>query len=198
MKNHKLPSICLIASSKDFHKIEIALKAGIRWIQFREKNLPRKEILQYAYQIRDIAVKYNCLLTINDYVDIAIAVEADGVHIGQDDLPVEVVKKFFSGIIGLSTHNHEEAIDAQQRGVDYIGFGPIFYTKTKKDALTPRGLDMLSFILKSVKVPVLAIGGIKSENLYNIKEIGCSYLAVSSGILEGDIVKNVEKFFKIF
>ncbi len=198
MKNHKLPSICLIASSKDFPKIEIALKAGIRWIQFREKDLSRKEILQYAYQLRDITSKYNCLLTINDYTDIAIAVKADGVHVGQDDLPVEVAKKIFSGIIGLSTHNIEEAIDAQQKGVDYIGFGPIFYTKTKKEALAPRGLDMLSFILTNVKIPVLAIGGIKSENLGELKEIGCSYVAVSSGILEGDVVKNVEKFFKIF
>ena len=198
MINPELPSVCLIASSKDFPKIELALKAGIRWIQLREKDLPRKKILQYAYQFRDITSKYNCLLTINDYADVAIAVEADGVHVGQDDLPAEVIKKIFPGIIGVSTHNLKEAIEAQQKGADYIGFGPIFHTTTKKDALEPRGLNMLFFILKSIKIPVLAIGGIKYEKLDKLKEFGCRYVAVSSGILEGDVVKNVDNFLKFF
>ncbi|MCS7214924.1 MAG: thiamine phosphate synthase [Thermodesulfovibrio sp.] len=199
MKNPKLPSICLIVSSKDIpEKLEIALKAGIRWIQYREKELTRKDILANAFQVREITKRHDTLLTINDYLDIAIAVDADGVHLGQDDLPVEAAKKSFSGIIGLSTHNLEEAIEAKEKGVHYIGFGPIFHTTTKKDAYQPRGYDMLSCICKKLDIPVLAIGGIKKRHLKELKERGCRYLATSSGILDGEVKTNVEDFIKIF
>ncbi|MEN2994304.1 MAG: thiamine phosphate synthase [Thermodesulfovibrio sp.] len=199
MKGYKLPSICLIVSSKEIpEKLEVALKSGIRWIQYREKDLSRREILDYAFKTRKITKEYEALLTINDYVDIAIAVEADGVHLGQDDLPIEVAKRIFPGIIGISTHNLDEAIEAQKKGATYIGFGPIFYTTTKKDALKPRGYDMLSFVCKKLEIPVLAIGGIKKHHLQDLKKIGCKYLAVSSGILSGEVKKNVEDFLKFF
>ncbi|MCS7203441.1 MAG: thiamine phosphate synthase [Thermodesulfovibrio sp.] len=199
MKNFKLPSICLIVSHKEIpKKTEEALKAGVRWIQYREKELSRRETLYYSYKVRELTEKYNALLTINDYLDIAILVESQGLHLGQEDLPVEVAKKFFSGLIGLSTHDLKEAEEAVVKKADYIGFGPIFFTTTKKDALEPRGIDMLSLILKKVKIPVVAIGGIQKENLDELKNIGCKHIAVASGILEGDVIKNVEFFLKFF
>lgn len=199
MINPELPSICLIVSSKELpEKLEIALKAGIRWIQYREKELPRKEILKHAFLAREITEHYNTLLTINDYLDIAIAIKADGIHLGQDDLPIEVAKKFFSGIIGISTHNLQEALDAQKKGAHYIGYGPIFYTTTKKDALAPKGYDMLSLICRKIKVPVVAIGGIKKQHLEDLKAMGCRYVATASGILAGDVKRNIEDFLKVF
>lgn len=199
MTNPEFPSICVIVSSKEVpEKLEILLKAGIRWIQYREKDLSRKEILEKAFQVRDITHQYRALLTINDYLDIAIAVKADGVHLGQDDIPLEVAKKIFSGIIGISTHNLQEACEAENGGASYIGFGPVFYTTTKKNALEPRGYDILSLICKKINIPVVAIGGIKKEKLADLKALGCRYIAVSSGILEGDIMKNAKIFLKVF
>ncbi|MCS7163728.1 MAG: thiamine phosphate synthase [Thermodesulfovibrio sp.] len=199
MKDYKLPSICLIVSTREIpEKLEMALKSGIRWIQYREKDLSRREILDYAFKTRKITKQYDALLTINDYVDIAIAVQADGVHLGQDDLPIEAAKRIFPGIIGISTHNLDEAIEAQKKGANYIGFGPIFHTTTKKDALNPIGYDILSFVCKELEIPVLAIGGIKKQHLQDLKKIGCKYLAVSSGILSGEVKRNVEDFLKFF
>ncbi len=199
MTPNRLPSICLIVSSNEiFSKVEIALKAGIKWIQFREKELSRKEIFYFALKLRDLTFQYNALLTINDYLDIAIACQADGVHLGQDDLPLEAAKKIFSGIIGISTHNLQEALKAQKKGAHYIGFGPIFRTLTKKDALEPRGCDMLSLIQKKIQIPVFAIGGINLENIEKIIECGCTHIALSSGILSGDVEGNIEKFTKVF
>ncbi len=198
MKKAELPSICLIISSNDVPiKAERALKSGIKWIQLREKDLPRRDILYSALKLKELTDKYNSILTINDYLDIAIASEAQGIHLGQDDLPIDVAKKLFFGIIGISTHNLQEALKAEGKSADYIGFGPIFKTKTKKNALEPRGLSMLSLIQKKIKIPIVAIGGINFNNLEKIIKCGCKHIAVSSGILLGDIEKNIEKFMNI-
>lgn len=199
MIKNKLPPICLILSSKDIpDKAEIALKSGIKWVQLREKELSRKTILYSALKLKDLTIKYNSLLTINDYLDIAIASQAEGIHLGQDDLSIDIAKKLFSGIIGISTHNIEEALEAEKASANYIGFGPIFKTFTKKDALEPRGVSVLSLIQKKIKIPVVAIGGITSDNLEKILESGCKNIAVSSGILLGDIRENIKKFMSIF
>lgn len=199
MKKSDLPEICLIVSSDSFpEKVETALEAGIRWIQLREKSLIRREILNFAEKLRKLTSKYNCLLTINDHLDIAIAVEADGVHLGQDDFPAWEAKRIFSGTVGLSTHNIEEVKEAQKIGVDYIGFGPMFQTKTKKDALPPRSLEEAREAIKISKIPVLLIGGIRYSSLSSLSKIGMTHVAVSSGILEGDVAKNVSNFIKFF
>lgn len=199
MTKFNLPPVCLIIDSKEFpQKLELALKAGIKWIQYREKNLSRRKILEYAYKIREITSKYGSILTINDYLDIAISVKADGVHFGQEDFPAEEAKRLFSGIIGISTHNINEAKEAEIIGVDYIGFGPVFKTTTKKDALEPRETSMISFICKKINIPVVLIGGIKIGNVSSLLEKGCRHVAVSSGILEGDITCNVRNLLNFF
>jgi thiamine-phosphate pyrophosphorylase len=199
MNEIKLPPICLIISSKEIpEKAEIALKSGIKWIQYREKDLPRKDILENAFRIKEIISKYDGILTINDHVDIAIVTESEGIHLGQDDLPIDATKKIFSGIIGISTHNLHEALEAKKGGANYIGFGPMFRTITKKNALAPRKSYMLSLVCKKIDIPVLAIGGINVYNINMIKETGCRYVAVSSGILRDDMKRNIEKFLKVF
>jgi thiamine-phosphate pyrophosphorylase len=121
---------------------------------------------------------------VNDHPDIAMAVDADGVHLGQDDLPVEEARKLMGGsrIIGVSTHSVEQARAAQSAGADYIGFGPIFTTKTK-DAGPHRGIEGLREVRKAVKLPVIAIGGINGGNLDNALEAGADGVAVISAIL---------------
>jgi thiamine-phosphate pyrophosphorylase len=121
---------------------------------------------------------------VNDHPDIAMAVEADGVHLGQDDLPVEVARKLMGGsrIIGVSTHSVEQARAAQSAGADYIGFGPIFTTRTK-DAGPRQGIEGLRQVRKAVTLPVIAIGGINSGNLDEVLKAGADGVAVISAIL---------------
>ncbi len=174
-----------------------ALKAGIGWIQYREKERSRRDIYFRASMLREITRSFDSCLIINDYPDIALMVDADGVHLGQDDLPLEEARKIMGKkIIGISTHNLQEAIEAEKNGADYIGFGAIFKTTTKSDA-NVQGLESLRDIVKHIKIPVIAIGGINKGNLESVLNTGCYGVAVSSGLLKGDIEENVKGFLSI-
>jgi thiamine-phosphate pyrophosphorylase len=174
------------------------LEAGARWVQYREKGRSRREIHEEALRLRRLTKNYNAVFIINDYVDIAICVDADGVHLGQDDLPLKEARKIIgrNRIIGISTHNLQQAIDAGMDGADYIGFGPVFRTVTK-DAGEPRGTDMLREVKTKVKIPVVAIGGINLENIMPVLNTGIDAIAVASAILIGDIDKNVRQFLNL-
>lgn len=174
------------------------LGAGIRWVQYREKEKSRKDIYQESLIVREMTRQYNAVFIVNDHADIAFAVGAEGVHLGQDDLPIREARKILgkNKIIGLSTHDIEQALNAKKEGADYIGFGPIFHTKTK-EAGEPRGLDMLRNVKKLVDIPVVAIGGINHENVRSVLETGVDAIAVASAILIGDIEDNVKKFLDI-
>jgi len=132
---------------------------------------------------------------VNDYIDIALAVNADGVHLGQEDMPVEEARRIMGRkkIIGISTHSLRQAKEAQDRGADYIGFGPMFHTSTK-DAGRPKGLKALSRIRQHIKIPIVAIGGITWENINDVLDAGADACAVASGVLSGDIKTNVRMF----
>ncbi|MEJ2684260.1 MAG: thiamine phosphate synthase [Candidatus Sulfobium sp.] len=118
-----------------------ALKGGVRFIQYRDKDRTRKEIYYEAVRLREMTLSAGAVLIINDHADIALAVNADGVHLGQDDLPLKEARKIMGDrIIGISTHDLEQAEEAQSGGADYIGFGPVFETLTK-DAGNPKGID---------------------------------------------------------
>lgn len=177
--------------------VSLLLESGIRWVQYREKNRARKELFYRALKLREITRRYNACFIVNDYADIALAADADGVHLGQDDLPLAEARKIMGNrIIGISTHNIPEAIEAERGGADYIGFGAIFHTVTK-DAGKPRGTDALSEVTASVKIPVIAIGGITAANLRLVIDTGCFGVAVSSGLMKGDIKENVKSFMSI-
>ncbi|HUO78020.1 MAG TPA: thiamine phosphate synthase [Thermodesulfovibrionales bacterium] len=175
----------------------IALEAGAGWIQYREKEKTRREIYGEAIRLRELTTEYGAALVVNDHTDIARAVGADGVHLGQDDLPLKEARRIMGDrIVGISTHSLPEAMDAERNGADYIGFGPVFVTTTK-DAGEPRGLEMLGRIRKAVKIPVVAIGGISEESLPLVLNAGADAVAVASAVLRGDISENVRSFMRI-
>lgn len=157
-----------------------ALELGVRIVQFREKKAKDIEKLKIARDLRELTESYEATFIINDRVDLAIAVEADGVHVGQEDLPVEIVREIFDGIIGVSVHSVDEAKNVN--GADYIGAGPVFATKTKEDAKDPIGLEELRKIVSVSKVPVFAIGGIGVENVVEVLKCGVDGVAVVSAI----------------
>ncbi|MBI4825868.1 MAG: thiamine phosphate synthase [Nitrospirae bacterium] len=172
-----------------------ALSAGVRVIQLREKRLSKKEIFSEAVSIRTLTRSYNATFIINDYIDMALAVDADGVHLGQDDMPVKEARKILGKrkIIGISTHSVKQALKAQEEGADYIGFGPVFHTSTK-DAGRPKGLKMLEDVRRNVSIPIAAIGGITPDTAAKLLSSGADAVAVGSAILRGDIKKNVVIF----
>jgi thiamine-phosphate pyrophosphorylase len=174
------------------------LGAGIRWIQYRNKDGARREIFKESVTLRKITRDFQAMLIINDHADIALAADADGVHLGQDDLPLKEARKIMGRdkIIGISTHSIDEAVDAVKAGADYIGFGPVFHTITK-DAGTPKGVALLGEIRNKVHIPVVAIGGINLNNVRSVFETGADAIAVSSAILSGKVAENVERFIDI-
>lgn len=174
------------------------LKSRVKWIQLRDKDRSRRAIYEEALRLRAITGENNAVLVINDHADIALAVNADGVHLGQDDLPLKEARRIMGGgkIIGISTHSLAQARDAEEGGADYIGFGPVFFTKTKEAGI-PMGIEMLAEIKKAVGIPVVAIGGINLENLKAVLETGADAVAVASAILCGDIEGNTERFLDI-
>ncbi len=182
-----LYGITYLESSAGRSNIEVVkemIKAGIKIIQYREKNLSITEKFLECIEIRKLTKEAGILFIINDHVDIALLVDADGVHIGQDDLPVKEVRKLlgFNKIIGLSTHSPEQAKIAIKSGVDYIGVGPIFSTKTKVNVCDPVGYTYLEWVVENTDIPFVAIGGIKEHNLHEIIKRGATSVAIVSEI----------------
>jgi thiamine-phosphate pyrophosphorylase len=174
------------------------LRAGVRCIQYREKDLSRRQIYDNAVTLRKLTGRFDAILLINDHADIALAVDADGVHLGQDDLPLRVARKIMgSKIVGISTHNLDQATEAERGGADYIGFGPVFHTTTK-DAGAPKGVDNIRTIKENVSIPVVAIGGIRLDNIAAVIHAGADAAAVATAICKGDIAANAEKFVRFF
>ncbi|MDY0361083.1 MAG: thiamine phosphate synthase [Desulforegulaceae bacterium] len=179
------------------------LESGIKIIQYREKFKPMKEKYLECIEIRELTKKYNSTFIVNDHVDLAILCNADGVHIGQDDLPLKEVRKIMGStkIIGISTHNPSQAVEAEKSGADYIGVGPIFKTSTKVDVCEPVGLTYLDFVVRNIKIPFVAIGGIKEKNLLSVVERGARCAALVTEITEAENIEekilNLRKIFKL-
>ncbi len=174
------------------------LRAGVTILQLRAKSLAAKDFLELAQLVRSETQRQDCRLIVNDRVDIAMACNADGVHLGQDDLPLYVGRKLLGNkIIGISTHDIEQAQQAERGGADYIGFGPMFGTTTKDTGLTARGIGMLKQIRAAVKIPIVAIGGINEQNVSQVWQAGANSAAIISDILGAeDIAGKVARIFK--
>ena len=172
--------------------VEAALRAGVRWIQYREKELTRRARYEQARMLHDATRAAGAALIINDELDLAVAVEAEGLHLGQDDLPVSVARRHLGGdrFIGLSTHTVDEARDGAAEGVDYIGVGPIFETRTK-DTREPIGVEAIHRVCAAVSVPVVAIGGITPGTTTEIIRAGAASVAVLSSICGSDNIPHV-------
>jgi len=164
--------------------LTMALAAGVRLFQYRNKNGSRKEIYNAAYGLAGTVKRSGGIFIVNDHADIAKAVDADGVHLGQDDLPLEYGRKLLGKdkIIGISTHSVEEARAAEAAGADYIGFGPLFPTTTK-DAGPHQGVEGLRLVRNSVKLAILAIGGITPDTVEQTLRAGSDGVAVISAVL---------------
>jgi thiamine-phosphate pyrophosphorylase len=193
-----------------FTAVEEALKAGVKAVQLREKDLPTRELLDMAYKMRELTARYNIKLFINDRVDIAMCVNADGVHLGQSSMPVYAVREAVNAsritpacagaaadrhhasrfLIGASTHNLDEALTAEREGADFITFGPIYPTPSKLKYGKPVGLEALKMVSEKVAIPVFGIGGIKPDNAVEVINAGAYGVALIRGILGMKDIKN--------
>ncbi|MEK7689370.1 MAG: thiamine phosphate synthase [Deltaproteobacteria bacterium] len=164
--------------------VEEALKGGIKAVQLREKGLSAKELFELAHGLRSLTRQYGARLFINDRVDIAMAVNADGVHLGQNGFSARDAKKIFpEAAIGVSTHSLNEAKKAEGDGADFITFGPIFYTPSKADYGEPLGVEIIKRVRKEINIPVFAIGGIKKDNVKDVMAAGTDGAAVISAVI---------------
>lgn len=176
----------LIGNANLEDKVEQAIKGGVTVVQVREKDCSDREFFEVALRLKKITDKYKVPLIINDRVDIALAVDATGVHVGQGDLSCTVVKKIIgSKIVGVSTATVEEAMKAEVEGADYVGVGAMFSTQTKSNT-RPVSVDTLKLIKSKIKIPVIAIGGINQKALPKLQSTGIDGVAVVSAILASE------------
>ena len=183
-----------------FTAIERALKGGVKAVQLREKDLEIRAVLHMAYVLRELTAGYGAKLFINDRVDVALAVEADGVHLGGSSMPAFAARKAAGEgmLIGVSAHSLREAEKAQEEGVDFVTLGPVFETPSKLKYGKPLGLGLLKEVSAIISIPVFAVGGIKKERVKNTLESGVSGIALISAILGSEnIQSNTEEFMRL-
>lgn len=176
------------------------IAAGVKIIQYREKDKKMKAKYQECTAIRELTKEAGVTFIVNDDIDLAMIVQADGVHIGQDDLPIEKVRELVGDqmIIGISTHCPEEAQQAVKDGADYIGVGPIFKTATKKDVCDPVGFDYLEYVAQNIPIPFVAIGGIKINNISEVMKRGTKCIAIITDItMANDIPKRISEIREV-
>ena len=179
-----------------FDTVKLALKGGVRTVQLREKGLTTQKLYSLANELRGITLDFEANLIINDRVDIALAVKADGVHLGWQSLPFGIVRRLIGAekLIGISTHNRKEALQAQNFGADYITFGPIYNTPSKVRLLEPTGPDEVQNLKREIKIPIIALGGINEDNIKDILDNGADGVAVISSIMNADNPERVAIF----
>ncbi len=163
---------------------EMAITGGADAIQFRQKHGSTREMIETACQMKELCSRSDVKLIINDRIDIAIAANADGVHLGQDDFPIPLARRLLGNdrIIGGSAGSIEEAMKCLNEGVDYIGFGPVYQTGSKDDAGPAKGIAIMKQVIKKMNCPVIAIGGVNSVNIPEIIRSGAYGIAVISAV----------------
>jgi len=164
--------------------MEQAILGGADIIQFRDKHSGKQELLRKAKVLRELTRRYGVPFIVNDHVELALEVDADGIHLGQGDLKLSEARRIVgSKIIGISTHAIEEALAAQEEGADYIGAGPVYATQTKLDVVAPVGLDYIREVSRRISIPFVAIGGIKLGNADEVIDAGATRLCAISEIV---------------
>jgi thiamine-phosphate pyrophosphorylase len=178
------------AGRSSLEVLDAVLDAGVKLVQFREKDLPGRELYERARQFRDRTQEAGALLIVDDRVDIALAVDADGVHLGEFDLPIEEARRVAPElIIGASSHNLEEALAAQHAGAGYVNIGPIFATQTKSVSTGVVGPEMIERIAPHLTIPWTTMGGIKRHNIDQVLQRGAKRIAVVTAVTEADDVR---------
>lgn len=179
--------------------VQDAVAAGCRIVQYREKNRSTKEMITEASQIKAICGD-DAIFLVNDRIDVALAVDADGVHIGQDDMPIEIARAILGDekIIGLTVHDINEATEAENSGADYVGLSPIFDTATKSDAGKGIGTDRIRDVKNAISIPIVAIGGIHKQNCKGVIENGAdSLVAISAVVCSDDVRRETKEFIAV-
>ena len=202
IKSGKIPlegfGAYVITSADHIRIARDACSGGARILQYRDKSADARSLLRTAREIRKITRDCGTLLIVNDHIDIALLAEADGIHLGQTDLPPAEVRKIIPPnlIVGVSTHSLEQALKAQEEGADYIGIGPVFATPTKLD-YSPIGLDTVRRVARAVTIPFVAIGGITLMNMNQVKAAGARSVAMVREFQQrtSQTVREVNDFF---
>ena len=179
--------------------VKAAVAAGVKCVQYRNKEIDSEKAYAQALKLRKLCKDITFL--INDRLDLALRVGADGIHLGQDDLPVAMARRLLgeNKIIGLTVHSIKEAQEAKKQGADYLAISPIYATKTKKDAGRPKGIALIKKIKKAVKLPVVVIGGINLSNARKVIRAGADGLcAISCVLTKSNVKKEIEKFQRLF
>ena len=178
-----------------------AVSCGVEVVQYRNKNAQTLQMYEEALRLREICLGGDCLFLINDRLDIALAVEADGVHVGQTDMPCLQARRLLGPekVIGVTVHNLAEAVQAECEGADYLGVSPIFQTATKPDAGKPAGIRLIEEIQDQVDIPLVAIGGINHANASQVIGAGADALcAISSVVAEENVGSEIKRFQEQF
>lgn len=187
----------LSAGKSDLEVLEGLIQGGAGIVQLREKDRSKKELYPLALEFRKMTARHQILLIINDHVDIALAVEADGVHLGQDDLPLAAARKLGPDlIIGASTHSLEEALRAQAEGADYINIGPIFPTQTKDGIHHFLGIEAIRTIGSKVEIPFTVMGGITESNIHEVIAQGARRVAMVTALTQAPDIAAAVKSLK--
>lgn len=178
--------------------VEEAILGGVTMVQLREKDASTRDFYRQALEVKKITEIYKIPLIINDRLDIAQAVDAEGVHLGQSDMPLTAARNILGRdkIIGISVGNVEEALEAEKNGADYVGIGTVFFTGTKKDIDTPIGIEGLEKICNSINIPAVAIGGINENNFKEVLSTGVDGISVISAILGKDDIKTAAEVLR--
>lgn len=190
-----------ISKTPVIKQVEEMIKGGIRIIQYREKYKDFSQKYLECLKIREITAKNKVIFIVNDHPDLAMMTKADGVHLGQDDYPVEAVRRLVGKemIIGISTHNPKQYIEAVKSGADYVGVGPLFETHTKEDVIPPVGIKYLRWVVRNKKIPFVAIGGIKENNIDLVIKEGARCICLVSDIVTSpDISAKVKRLISKF
>jgi len=178
-----------------------AVSCGVRVVQYRNKNSETREMYQEAVRLGEICRDFGSIFLINDRIDIALAAKADGVHLGQSDMPCPAARRLLGRdkVIGVTVHNLAEALEAQSVGADYLGVSPIFQTATKPDAGKPAGIRLIEEIQREVDIPLIAIGGINHDNAHEVVRAGADGLcAISCVVAKENVREEISKFQEIF
>lgn len=178
-----------------FEAVEAAIRGGITLLQLREKDASSREFYEIALQMKRLAASHRIPLIINDRLDIALAVDADGLHVGQDDLPVDVARRILGPgkILGCSVSTAEEAKEAERAGADYLGAGSVYPTGSKDLVKPPIGPEGLARIKEAVSIPVVGIGGINLSNIAEVKRAGADGISVISAILGSEDIEGAAR-----
>ncbi|MGB7749355.1 MAG: thiamine phosphate synthase [Verrucomicrobiia bacterium] len=199
MKGYYFVTDSKLSRAGNVSDVQNAVAAGVEVVQYRRKDASTAELFAEAAVLRKLGRQ--TIFLVNDRVDIALAVQADGVHLGQEDLPLPAARKLLGRgkIIGLTVHSFAEARQAEVAGADYLGVSPIFTTQTKADAGQPAGIELIRQIRSAVKIPLIAIGGINLANAPEVIRAGADGLCAISAVVSGEDVRaEIEKFQRLF